>query len=345
MIKFKSITDREVWNQYLSVSSYAKFLQSWEWGEFQEGLGKRVERLGIYIDGELNGVCLVIFENSRFGNLAYCPRGPVIDWRNVSQSEMILRELVEHIKGVSPVTFVRIDPSVKAGDSRIESTISNSGFHNSVAFWQVERSWMLDLKGKSDDDLLSGMRKNSRYSLRKSMKSGVEVLESRDLNDIGEFADMLLGMAEKKGFSPLPKSYIVKQFEIMGVKYGMFHFYKAMINKKMVAGVITSRYKDEASYLHGASHATNDSQAPYLLQWHSIKDARDEGMDRYNFWGVVEDKNYHPGYPGFGYSNFKKGFGGYVEQYIRTKDYPIRKLPYFLFKLQERYRKWRYPGN
>lgn len=344
-LQIKEISDGGVWNSFLKESRYEYFQQSWEWGEFNKALGKKVFRWGVFSAEKLVSVCLGIEEPSKVGKLLYCPRGPVLDWSDVSLAKNVMEKLVEHVQGLSEYIFLRVDPGVLRNNEQLSEVFAQGGFHASVGFWQVERAWVLDIKGKSDEELLSGMRKNARYSLRKALKSGVEVAFSEDLLDVKEFAEMLQSMSEKKGFAAMPSEYLVKQYEMLGGRDGFLKLYVAKKDGKMIAGAVVAFYGQEGSYLHGASRELGDSQAPYLLQWQAIRDARETGLLKYNFWGVVEDKNYHPGYPGFGYSNFKRGFGGRVEEYIRTQDYVFKPIQYRLFSLQEKYRQWRYKGN
>ncbi|HVX92672.1 MAG TPA: peptidoglycan bridge formation glycyltransferase FemA/FemB family protein, partial [Candidatus Dojkabacteria bacterium] len=187
--------------------------------------------------------------------------------------------------------------------------------------------------------------KNTRYYLKKAQKVGVEISISQDKDEFEEFLNMLEGIANKKDFNMLPKSYLRAQFELL-IKDGLLKFFCAKYKGKPVAGGVFAFYNNESSYLHGASSDdVGDTQAPYLVQWEAIKHAKNSGMKVHNFWGVVEDKNYHPGYSGFGYSNFKKGFGGYLEEYMRTQDYAYNPIMYSLFRFNEWYRKVKYKGN
>ncbi len=344
-IEIEKIEDINVWNEFLNRFENRYFQQSWEWGEFYKSQNRRIERVGIYFDKVLVGVSLLIEEDSRFGKLVYSPRGPIMDWSNVSLRGPVMEQLVEHVKASFNPIFLRVDPAAVDSEGMIEKECLRIGFHNSVGFWQVERAWVLEIAGRSDEDLLKGMRKNTRYYINKAVREGIEIIRSEDIKDVEQLALMLEDLSSKKGFSPMPKEYLINQFKMLGGKNGFLRLYKAVKDGKTLATAIIAFYGHEASYLHGASKDLGNTQAPYLLQWQAIRDARESGLSRYNFWGVVKDENYHPNHPGFGYSNFKRGFGGFVEQYIHTKDYIYKPIQYWLFKTQERYRQWRFKGN
>ncbi len=337
-MKIEEIFEKKVWDSFLEKSEYKYFLQTWEWGEFEkEGLGKKIWRLGFFEKGRLVGISLVTEEIGRFGKFLYSPRGPVLNWKDKGCASKVLERLSEFFVDKEYV-FLRIDPAVKK-----ENDDAFVGFCNAVSFVQVQRAWMLDISEKSEEELMLDMRKNTRYSLRKAIKSDVKVELSRDVDDFAKFLNMLEDLAQDKEFASVPREYLMTQFEMLG---DFMKFFCAKREGKVVAGGWFAFYGNESSYLHGASSKDiGNTQAPYLIQWEAIKHARELGLKRHNFWGVVEDKNYRPGYPGFGYSNFKKGFSGYLEEYVGAKDFVYNMVKYQLFRLNDLYRKVRYKGN
>ncbi len=321
-MEIEILKDKKIWNDF----SNDFFFQSWEWGEFEEkSLGKNIWRIGFKKNGKLVGICLCIEETSHFGKFIYCPRGPVLNWGNEQEAALILGKLKDFFSKKGFV-FLRIDPGVQ----ETNFDFKKFGFKDAVRLVQVERAWMLDLKSKSAEELMQRMRKKARYSLKKAMRSGIKVEISQDKNDFDAFLTMLEDLSESKKFNTVQREYIEKQFEFL--KDG-FKFFCAKKDGKVIAGGWFAFFDKESSYLYGASSRdSGDLQASYLVQWEAIKYAKEIGMERHNFWGVVEDKNYHPGNPGFGFSNFKRGFGGYVQEYARAKEFAYKKLRYQGFR-------------
>ncbi len=106
-----------------------------------------------------------------------------------------------------------------------------------------------------------------------------------------------------------------------------------------LASALIAIYGAEASYLWGASYdRQRELRAPHYMHFQIMRYAYEHGCRRYNFWGVVKDRNHRPDYRGYGYSEFKRSFGGYVELYQRTQDYIYRPIPYTLMYLNERRR-------
>lgn len=74
-------------------------------------------------------------------------------------------------------------------------------------------------------------------------------------------------------------------------------------------------YGDEIVYLFSGSYAEYMSFCgQYRLQWEIIKYAADNGYKRYNFYGIQDVFN--PKGKDYGVYEFKKGFGGYVEELL-----------------------------
>lgn len=342
-IKIIEIKDQNVWDSFLKSSKYKSFLQSWDWSIFQsEGLKKKIWRIGFENEKkELIGICLAVEEDSRFGRFVYCPRGPIINWENPTNRGAIITELQNFFRGKGYI-FLRIDPAVKKEMSKVEKELVRAGFENAMNFVQVERAWMLDIKDRTDEEIMSEMRKNTRYSLRKSMKAGLDVKISKDESDLEVFVTSLTKLAERKGFPSLPESYLLTQFKTLGIERDLFKLITVWKDNNFLAGGIFAFFENESSYLHGvSSDVVGDTQAPYLVQWEAIKLGQKLGIQRHNFWGVINDDHYSPKHPGFGYSNFKRGFGGYLEEYFRTKDYPYD-IRYQLIRLNDWYRSVRY---
>ncbi len=82
-----------------------------------------------------------------------------------------------------------------------------------------------------------------------------------------------------------------------------------------LAGAMFILYGDEVVYLFSGSYEEYMSYCgQYALQWDIIQIALEEGYQRYNFYGIkdVFDKKG----PDYGVYDFKKGFGGYVEELL-----------------------------
>jgi len=111
MLIIKPIKSREVWEGFLLKNPQANFLQSWNWGQFHQNLGKKIFRLGFFADNQLQGIALLIKVKAKRGTYLECPGGPIIDW---SQSAH-LQAFINHLKNFSQtenISFVRLRPNI-----------------------------------------------------------------------------------------------------------------------------------------------------------------------------------------------------------------------------------------
>ena len=89
--------------------------------------------------------------------------------------------------------------------------------------------------------------------------------------------------------------------------------------------------KPEVIYLAGGNYEEYMRyNAQYLLQWELIKYGLNNGFKKYNFYGIPANINEHP--KDYGVYEFKRRFGGYVEELIGEFALPIS-WQYYLFKL------------
>lgn len=330
----KEITDKEIWENFSLSASPNNFLQSWNWGEFQLAIGNTIFRIGIFQSKKLVGICLAVKQVTKFGNYLYVPRGPILtDWNlnYLNQVVVKLKQLAQEENSI----FIKIEPPILENP---ENQKLFKDFVRAVTFVQVEDAWLLDLS-KTEEELLRDMRKTTRYLVRNEPKTGVRVEISASQEDIRTFTDLLYETSSRKGFINHTKDYYIKQFEILSRDDEM-RIFKAFKDNQILAMAVISFYGEMASYLHGASKQT-DQSVGYSLQWAVITEAKRRGMKYYNFWGVVKDKHFYPGHPWYGFSLFKRGFGGFKHQFLRAQDLPLNHLKYYLYRLAEKIRRLR----
>lgn len=98
-----------------------------------------------------------------------------------------------------------------------------------------------------------------------------------------------------------------------------------------MAGAFFLRYEDELVYVFaGAYDEFRNYNGPYAIHWHMLQEALKQGITRYNFYGISGD--FSETAQDYGVYQFKKGFGGVVEEYIGDFTYPINKRLYRLCK-------------
>lgn len=329
----KEVTNTAEWENFLISHEPNTFLQNWNWSKFNESLGRAVYRLGIYEKENLAGIALLIKYETRLGNYLYCPRGPIFDWSEVEIFDSLLQQTHKLASETNSI-FVKFDPLLEETSENRE-IFKTRGFKPAVTYVQVEDAWLLNLE-KSEEELLADMRKTTRYLIRHEPKNGVTVEISDKIEDIKKFTSLLYETASRKSFVNHSKDYYIKQFDVLS-KDNQMRIFKSIKKGKILSMAVVAFYGNMAYYLHGASSPESKS-AGYPLQWEIIKESKRRGIKTYNFWGVVKEKNFHPGHPWYGFSLFKRGFGGYKYSYIRAQDLPMSNK-YWVYRYTEKSRR------
>lgn len=322
-IKVAEIDKKTLWEKFVESYPGANFLQSWNWGEFHQNLGKTIKRMGFYYDGKLLGVMLCILEKAKRATYLTVPGGPLIEWESKSQIQLF-RQTVERLAKELGCSFIRVRPQILETDSN-SKLFENLGFKAAPMHLHAELTHQLDLH-KSEEQLLSEMRKTTRYEIRKAIKLGTKVSVSKDLEDIDDFYKLQLETARRQGFIHFDKKFLKEQFEVF-VKDKQALLYTAWLEKKKLAEAFIIFYGQETAYHYGASTLLGRKYpGAYLIQWEAIKEAKKRGMKRYNLWGVApEGEKNHRFY---GVSIFKRGFGGEDVEYLHARDLVINLLAY-----------------
>ncbi len=335
MINLKIVDKKNDWEKFIIKHSDANFLQSWYWGEFHESLGKKIFRYGFYQENELIGVMLSIVEDAKRGRYLTVPGGPIIDWADKELAKVSF-EIMRKIARENSCDFVRVRPQLLKNTFSIK-LFKNNNFRPAPMYLHAELTSQLDIT-KSEEELLSAMRKNTRYEIRKAEKLGIEILRSESKEKIKDFYNLQIETAKRQRFVPFSYHFFKKQFEIFFAADSAI-LYTAKLGNKILSEAFVIFYGSEAVYHYGAS--TKDGRrypGAYLIQWEAIKEAKKRGMIRYNFWGISpnEEKNHRFS----GISLFKRGFGGIDVQYLPAHDLVIDPFKYSINYVIEKLRRF-----
>ena len=350
----KPIDSQEIYDSFLAkpeIKPHLSFLHTWEWGEVMSDGALGFERLGVYNDDELVGVVQAQLKKLRLGgNFWYCPRGIAMDYSNHKEVSIAYNTLRQYFKDKRNSAFLRVDPDIVRNADE-EEAIDEIKPRKAAMFTQAERVWCVDIQDSEDDQLewmkQHGMRKNIPYYIRKSSRSGAAVRISDSPEDLEKLIKILADLRVRKNMVGGNDDHLRKQFSKMAPK-GYEKVVIAEMEGRVVSAALMAIYGREASYLHGAStELFNKLSIPHLMHFEMMKYCINERpeVERYNFWGIVSDKNRTPKHPRHGYSEFKRSFGGYKEEYMRARDFVYRPLSWRLDWLLQKYFSWKYKND
>lgn len=299
---------------FISSQPHAPFLQTPEWGFFQEQLGfqsvtSTQEDTKGFVQASARMVEYPLFFSKKYW---YCPQGYI--GNETSSLKLLLPRLIDEAKKLA-IPFIRYDrPYWKDTDEIGEFAKKNALQIRQTVDAQPRCTLLLDCS-KSEKELLAEMHQKTRYNIHIAEKKNITTHRADSMKEakakLVVFCELLTKTGKRHAIRMYSKKYFETLFECMENTPLKLHLYTTEKDGTLLAGSLLLLFGDTATYLHGASDYTfRSSMAPYLLQWSMIQDAKRLGMRWYDFWGVAPaDKKNHPL---AGVSIFKKGFGGQV---------------------------------
>lgn len=317
--------NREEWDAFVTSHPEANFLQSWDFYEFYRSRGNQIVRRVARHKGEIVGAYAGVVENAKRGRYLAIAGGPIVDWHKREVVDLLFQDMREQGQKKHCV-FVRVRPQLELSEQSLQ-LMQDLGLRRAPMYLSVEFAGVLDLK-KSEEEILQGMRQRLRRALRKGAKNDIQISKSTDPADIHEFYQIQMQTAGRHGFVAFSEDFLTKQF-VAFAPQGEAVLYTAKYQGEVLAQNFMIFYGNEASYHYGVSSelGTKYSGAP-LLHMEAMRDARERGIKRYNFWGIVdEDDTKHRFY---GVSCFKRGFGVTELKYTPAHDLVLNKFKYLL---------------
>lgn len=317
-MKYQIVTavEQRAWDDFVTSHPEANFLQSWDFYEFHKSRGcEVVRRVAIDDAGKIVAVYAGVVEAAKRGRHLAIAGGPILDWKNLELMNAIFADIKEQGQKHKCI-FVRVRPQLELTEESLK-LFSTLGLHRAPMYLSVEYAGVLDLN-KTEDELLTNMRQRLRRALRKAEKNNLVIETSTDPKDIHTFYEIQLQTAKRHEFVSFSEDFLTKQFQAFAPK-GEAVLYTAKYNGEILAQNFMIFYGNEASYHYGVSSelGTKMSGAP-MLHMQAMRDARERGIKRYSFWGIVgQDDTKHRFY---GVSQFKRGFGVDELKYLPAHD-------------------------
>lgn len=324
-----TIQDKNLWEKFLEGKDKT-FLQSWNWGEFNQLMGNKIFRLGVYQDQKLAGVCLAIKIKAKRGTFLQIAHGPITE----EPPQNSLNTLIAYLKNLAQeknCSFLRIGSTMPDSPEN-KKFFKNLGFIDAPTHIHAETTWNLNID-KPEEKLLAEMRKTTRYLIRKDLKiNKLKIIKNTNPEEVETFWELQKDVLAKHKFTPFPKIYLKNQIKAFSPDDQILVF-KALYQNQPQAIAVIVFYQETAYYHHGATSMKYPKiPSSYLLLWEAIKEAKKRGCQKFNFWGIAPTDS--PKHPWHGITLFKTGFGGYREDFLHAQDLPL-KPTYWLTHLFE----------
>lgn len=319
------------WTEVIKNYPEANFLQSPSYAKMNELLKNKV----IIEDFDKKGYALMVVRKAKRGKYLEIPCGPLANWDNKEDIKTIVNT-IRQIATQEKCVFVRIRPQLTASQANL-TLLSNLGLKPSPMHLAAEHTVMIDLK-KPEESLLSEMRRQTRYEVRRADKLGIKVTTSSSEEIFKEFHKVQTETAKRQNFVPPNLKTLLAEREAFKDD-ATIYVAKTAEGESIAYGLIIKGGK-EADYYEAASTPLNRKlPGAYALLWQAMKDLKGQGYERFNLWGIAPAGQ--PNHRYAGVTTFKTGFGGEIIEYVPAHDLVISKIGYLKDLIIETTRKKR----
>ena len=210
---------KQEYKKFLETNERCNFQQSLEWAEVKKPNWKPEVILAEDENKNIIGsLCVWIRKMPIFGNMMYASRGPVCDIHDI-----ILKE-----------------------DQDFRNIITNLGYQikdDAKDFKdeiQPRFVFRLDIKDKTEEEVMAGFHQKWRYNIRLAGRKGVVVKEGTREN-LKDFHKIMIETGNRDGFITRPLEYFEKMYDNM-VPGGHMKLLMAYYEDKPISGVIPIFY-------------------------------------------------------------------------------------------------------
>jgi len=223
----------EEFNNYAIKHDLSSFFQSSYWGKLKQSVGWKYYLVGYKENNELKGSSLLLAKKIPLFNkyIYYSPRGFLIDYSNLDFVTKYTKEITKFVKKNKGI-FIKINPLITYQQRDINGDMVENGIKNkelvnhlkklgyihtgfSINYGKdLEPRWIsvLDLKSKTEQQILKDMRGTTRWGIQNSYKHGLKLVQI-DESRIEEFKKLMNSTGERRGFIDRPLSYYKKMYE------------------------------------------------------------------------------------------------------------------------------------
>lgn len=328
-LKYIDQSRQNEWEKLVNKNPYSGYMQSFWWQEFQNLIGWETYKIGIFEKNKLLGGA-IIAKYSYFKNksIIYIPEGPVLPYEKPI-AEKMFHLLIAEIDKIAdldgsndrkPTSHLSIEPKL----SFVPFFFSR--FQKAKTDRQPINNLIMDLR-LSKKHLLKQMKPKARYNIKVAQKHGVNIIQTSPEEGLKDFLKLYCSFNKIIPSDKKDKHYFERLIYILSRnKNGNFFF--ARYKNQILSSALVIYFGNTATYLFGASSKKfSFTMSPYLLHFTIMQHAKKTGYKWYDWYGLSPDEN-NVNHPWYGFSVFKKKFGGQQINYIGAYDFVYNRKLY-----------------
>ena len=277
-MKFLEITEEE-YTKFWENHPLKTFLSSPKISKLRQKSNWKTYFVGVKEDNKLIAASMLFSHARHFGvSEFYSPRGFLLDFNNKELLEFMTKEVKKFVSNHNGYVL-RIDPYVIYKERDIDGNIVEGGVDNSSVVEQLlslgykkvptpnkeQVGWMfsLGLEGKTEEQIQKEMKPNTRNTIRKAEKIGIDMREI-SYDELDEFQSIMEETSKRKGFSNRDISYYQEMYNLFHDSDEVKYFITSLDLKKFVKG-LEEEYKEKEEKINALSDAKyNEGQKKNL---------------------------------------------------------------------------------
>lgn len=229
-MQFTELTEKEYRN-FWENHPLKTFLSSPEIGKLRENEGWTKHFVGLKKNNNLVAAAMLVSKKRRLSKYEfYSPRGFLMDFNDEKILDTFVKEIKNYVKKKNGYVL-RIDPYIINKERDIDGNIVQGGIDNTKIIKKIEKlgfkkvkienmeqvGWMfsLNLENKTEQEILKEMKPNTRNTIRKAEKIGIEIKEL-SYDELNQFEDIMIETGTRKNFS-------IRKLKYFQDMYTLFH--------------------------------------------------------------------------------------------------------------------------
>ena len=224
-MKLVNLTKNE-FKKYADNHDQITFHQTEEWANLKKVNGWKPYYIGLKEDKKIKAAALILAKELPIikKKMFYSPRGFLIDYNDYELLKEFTNELKKYIKKEKGI-FVKIDPYVEYQERDNNGQIVENGYNNKKSVENLKKlgykffgfntmqdtlqpRWMhvIEINGKTEEEVLKEMESKTRQILRKNEKSSIKTREITK-EEIPIFKSIMEHTGDRRDFIDRPLSY------------------------------------------------------------------------------------------------------------------------------------------
>ena len=278
---------------FIETSPYGHMMQSTKWSLVKNNW----DRDYVYLtddEGELIAALSILsVKNDGVHAFMYAPRGPVCDFYDIDLVARLLEEAAPVMKARNGF-LLRLDPEVLY-DADLVARYRERGYtfrsaeqEHEKTFTNPRNNMILDLKDKTEEEVMASFSSKQRTKIRKTYKIGLKTrrVHAKDVlfkDALDRFYALIEEMAKRQGITHRPYDY----FERLLHAYDNAHIFETYDEEEVLSTCIVVIYNRKAFYIYAASsNNKRNYNSSIQTNYEAIMYALSQGVHEYDFGGI-----------------------------------------------------------